>query len=190
MTYEILETPILTNDAIRYEVKIIDDSKLIYKEVYTEKEYRIYREYIQERVELLLQDCGKLHNPYVMFEVGNRMYQLDDLSYTENHRELTRCAMPIDYYEDENIKFDLVKTGDLYDFFTYEKDVLVYRFGNFYLNGELICSREDVSEEYYDIDFDIAYGKKFDSFIKGLELQKDIKLRGYISTHSDCSFSE
>lgn len=175
----------------KYQVKVIDnDGSVIYNEKYYEHEYNIYKEYIDKRVEILLQDCGKLHKPYIMFEVGNRMYRLDDLDYTDNHRNLVRCALPIDYYEDDSIKFDLMLTGGLYDFFTYQEDILVYRFGSFYLNGELVGAYEDINKEYdlSTIDLDFAYGKNFDDFIKYIEDRQEVKLKGYRSIHCDCDF--
>lgn len=173
------------------QVKVIDnDGSVIYNEEYYEHEYSIYKEYIEERVKILLQDCGKLHKPYIMFELGNRMYKLDDLDYTNNHRKLTRCALPIDYYEDDNIKFDLLITGGLYDFFTYQQDVLVYRFGSFYLNGELIGTYEDINNEFdlSMVDLEFAYGKKFDNFIEHIEEMTEVKLKGYKSLNGYCDF--
>lgn len=175
----------------KYKVKVIDnDGSILYNEEYYEQNYNIYKEYIKNRVEILLRDCGKLHKPYVMFEIGNRMYKLDDLGYTNNHRKLIRLALPIDYYEDESIKFDLIIDGGFYDFFTYQKDILVYRFRNFYLNGELVGTYEDINKEYdlSTINLDFSYGKNFDDFINYIEERQEIKLKGYRSIHCDCDF--
>lgn len=190
-----VETIGLVNGDIR--VKVIEDNKVLYREDMDVHEYSMYSSYIKKRLKLLLDDSYKLSNDYVMFECGDRMYALADLDYCDNHRKLKRQVIPLGYTVEDSRTFDILLDSTLYDMFTYPKDALVYKFDRFYLNGKELYSIDDIEASdpsrhlvgsVRDIDFDYAYGKDFDAFIKFVEHKEGVKLKEFHSTNAQCYF--
>lgn len=137
----------------KFRVKVVENGVTLYDKLMSERDYLIYNEYIKSRAKVLLQPYGTLDRPFVMMEVGCRMYRMADLDYVDNHRTLIRQVEPIDYSVEESFSIDLLTKVDLFDTFTYKKGELVYRFGKWYLDG-FICSIVESLIDAYDYDLD------------------------------------
>lgn len=176
---------------------VFDEGRKIYNENIHVTKYNMYYEFIQARLKELLQDGGKLHKPYVMFECANRMYALDDLEYTDNHRELKRQVVPLGFSVDESYTFDLILDSTLHDVITYEADHLVFRFDMFYLNGKELYSLDSINKkkpefgkefDCSNVDFKRASGKEFHDFIRFIQYKEGIQLKGFVSRTSEFTF--
>jgi len=131
------------------------------------------------------EDTVTLVKPYVMFESGERMWKIEDSDYRDNHRSLLRSASPIGFFSEEPSSIDLMTFGGLY-IFTYEKDILVFRFDDFYLNGELVGTYKEINDELKmtrsDIDW---YDKKVKDYF---ETKLNTKLSGFKSINADAIY--
>lgn len=167
----------------RVKVEVFEHGKKLYGNIFSTSMYEMYEDYIKARANLLLMDCGKLHSDHCMVEFGNRMYAVDTGEY---HRSLRRSITPMDYdIADDGHMVDLLIDSTLHDYFTYPKDVLVYKFENFYLNGKLLGKAKHM-EFTWDVDLDFAYN--IQSVVKNIEEIYDVQLKGYVSNFSDCMF--
>lgn len=169
-----------------FRVTVKYKSDVIYNEDFSAKEWAIYNHFIKERAYILLQDCGKLHDEYVMAEIAGRMYKLDDLDYVDNHRKLVRMFRPCDYKVEEGHKIDLLIGCTLYDMFTYPKNCLVYKFKNFYLNGIKLGGMElikDIGIRESDLHYGIPSKVK-----EYFENEMELTINSYETEHSSGDF--
>ena len=147
------------NDNGQYRVKVMVYNREVYNKILDDKHYRIYHEYINERVKYLL-DSEILNKKYNMILLDNTMYQVIDGD--AHHKELLRVLIPVDgayYYNISDNLFDLVldstiRTGEVFD----ETD-LVYHNGVFYNNGYKIKSIRDFERDGIEYETsDLLYG--------------------------------
>ncbi len=133
------------NDQFRVLVMLYN--REIYNKVLDLKHYRIYHNYINERVKYLI-DEDILKKEYSMILLDNTMYTVIDTN--AHFKTLLRVLVPVDgvyYYNMQDDLFDLVldstlRTGEVYD-----KHDLVYHNGVFYNNGNRIASIRDFERE-------------------------------------------
>ena len=161
-----------------YRVRVLLYNREIYNKVLDNKHYKIYYEYINERIKYLTEG-NILYKDYTMILLDNTMYQVID--NTSHFKELNRILIPVEgeyYYNISDNIFDLVldctlRTGEVFD----EYD-LVFHNGLFYNSGNVICSIRDFEYEYIDYEvFDLMHGlnKEQFEFIKS----KIIEVIGY-----------
>ena len=132
------------NDQFRVLVMLYN--REIYNKVLDLKHYRIYHNYINERVKYLI-DEDILKKEYSMILLDNSMYRVVDRDLS-HFKELVRYLVPVDAMVDlETRRFDLVldctmSTGEIFD----ETD-LVYHNGAFYNNGYRIKDIRDMERD-------------------------------------------
>ena len=118
-----------------------------------------------------------------MFELGGMMWRVDDLDYIDNFRELKRGASPLLYSIEEPITIDLIFDSTMYDFFPYEKNVLVYKYGLFFINGKnygalkSVCSQFNITES----DLDNHNTSNLTGLFKYISYLEGCALSGYVS---------
>lgn len=143
----------------QYKIKVMLYNREIYNKTLDKKHYKIYHEYINERVKYLI-DEDILNKDYSMILLDNTMYTVIDRC--SHHKELMRILVPVEgeYYNNINDNiFDLVldsslRTGEVFD----ESD-LVYHNGVFYNDGNRIKSIRDFEREGVDYELeDLQYG--------------------------------
>lgn len=169
-----------------YRVRVMLFNREIYNRVLDNKHYKIYYNYINERVKYLIE--GEILNKeYSMILLDNTMYQvIDKISH---FKELNRILIPIEgeyYYNISDNVFDLVlgctiRTGEIFD----END-LVYHNGIFYTDGKVLCSIRDfdrVGIEYEP--FDLLQGltmEQSDYLFQACYFKLDvIKIKNYVT---------
>lgn len=136
-----------------YRVRVLLYNREIYNRVLDNKHYKIYYEYINERIKYLTEG-NILYKDYTMILLDNTMYQVIDT--TSHFKELNRILIPVEgeyYYNISDNIFDLVldctlRTGEVFDDYD-----LVFHNGLFYNNGQVVCSIRDF--EYEDIDYEV-----------------------------------
>ena len=143
----------------QFRVKVMLYNREVYNKVLDLKHYRIYHNYINERVKYLL-DENILKKEYSMILLDNTMYSVID---TDAHfKTMIRVLVPVEgvyYYNIQDNLFDLVldstlRTGEVYD-----KYDLVYHNGVFYNNGNRIMSIRDFEREGIEYnEEDLLYG--------------------------------
>jgi hypothetical protein len=143
----------------QYRVRVMVYNREVYNKVLDKKHYKIYRHFINERVNYLIEG-DILYKDYNMILIDNTMYQVIDL--TSHFKEMLRMLIPVEgeyYYNvSENI-FDLVldctlRTGEVFD----DQD-LVFHNGVFYSSGNVICSIRDFERDGIDYEVhDLIYG--------------------------------
>lgn len=146
-------------DYEQFRVRVVVYNREIYNKVLDSKHYKIYNNYILERVKYLI-DEDILYKDYSMILLDNTMYTVIDR--TAHFKDLVRVLIPVEgvYYYDisENI-FDLVldstlRTGEIYD----EHD-LVYHNGVFYNDGNRLLSIRDFERDGIEYEEqDLLYG--------------------------------
>jgi len=134
-----------------YKITVVDiDEKVILnRRDITKNEWNKCKGYYAYKLDILL-DSDKsttLTEPYIMFEMNYTMYKMTDLDYKSNHRSLLRSCEPIGINVEEPDTIDLMTFGGLHSIFTYKKDWLVFRFDNFYYNGDIIGTLEEAQKE-------------------------------------------
>ena len=87
----------VTNNIGSYQLIIKEDDHLLYNERITDCKRKMFDKLIDARCNVLLENFGKLHKPYLMFALGGMMWRCCDLSYCKDHRKLTRSAKPLFY---------------------------------------------------------------------------------------------
>lgn len=140
----------------QYKVQVRLYNREVYTKVLDSKHYKIYHNYINERVRYLM-DADVLNKEYSMILLDNTMYEVIDK--TAHFKEFVRILIPVEgeyYYDIENNIFDLVldctiRTGEVFD----EHD-LVFHNGLFYLDGKVISSirefeHDDICYEVFDL---------------------------------------
>lgn len=126
----------------------------IYNKVLDEKHYKIFHNFINERIKYLIGE-EIIDKEYVMILLDNTMYKVVD---SFHFMELMRFMIPVDSIEEYHIKdniFDIVldcslRTGEVFG----ETD-LVFHNGAFYNNGKRIKDIRDfdrVGIEYNEWD--------------------------------------
>ena len=143
----------------QFRVKVMLYNREVYNKVLDLKHYRIYHNYISERVKYLLGE-NILKKDYSMILLDNTMYSVID---TDVHfKTMLRVLVPVEgvyYYNIQDNLFDLVldstlRTGEVYD-----KYDLVYHNGVFYNNGNRIMSIRDFEREGIEYnEEDLLYG--------------------------------
>lgn len=168
-----------------YELTITEFGKVLYRDKFNYWKKAAYEKLIDARLEVLLQDCGKLHTPYVMFELGGMMWRCDDVEWND-YRSLTRCASPLFYTTEESRTVDLLFDSTLYDFFPYEKDSLVYKFDRFWMNGECLGTLEDLKDkvEIKKSNLTYLYGNEVKEIKEYFEDLKDVTITSFITDNS------
>lgn len=163
------------------------DKVILYRNTIPERDFKMYNIFIKERLNLLLQDCGKLDKPYVMFELGGMMWGLDD---DKDHRMLTRSAFPLFYKTEESVLIDFIFDSTLHDLFTYEKDILVFRFDKVFINGRVIDTYESFTK-HTGITTDKLYiiSRSIEFKLKRYVVDKiGSDLKGVVTEDSQCWF--
>ena len=175
-----------TEDNNQYRVRVTIYNREVYNKVLDEKHYKIYRHFINERVNYLIEG-DILYKDYDMILIDNTMYQVIDLS--SHFKEMLRMLIPVEgeyYYNvSENI-FDLVldctlRTGEVFD----DQD-LVFHNGLFYSSGNVICSIRDFDRVGIDYEpFDLLYGlsvEQSDYLFQACYYKLDaIKIKNYVT---------
>lgn len=170
----------------QYRVRVMVYNREVYNKVLDEKHYKIYRHFINERVNYLIEG-DILYKDYNMILIDNTMYQVIDL--TSHFKEMTRMLIPVEgeyYYNvSENI-FDLVldctlRTGEVFD----DQD-LVFHNGVFYSSGQVICSIRDFDRVGIDYEpFDLLHGltmEQSDYLFQACYFKLDvIKIKNYVT---------
>lgn len=146
-------------DNNQYRVRVTIYNREVYNKVLDEKHYKIYRHFINERVNYLIEG-DILYKNYDMILIDNTMYQVIDLS--SHFKEMLRMLIPVEgeyYYNVSESIFDLVldctlRTGEVFD----DQD-LVFHNGVFYSSGNVICSIRDFERDGIDYEvYDLIYG--------------------------------
>jgi hypothetical protein len=175
-----------TEENNQYRVRVTFYNREVYNKVLDEKHYKIYRHFINERVNYLIEG-DILYKDYNMILIDNTMYQVIDLS--SHFKEMLRMLIPVEgeyYYNvSENI-FDLVldctlRTGEIFD----DQD-LVFHNGVFYSSGNVICSIRDFERDGIDYEIhDLIYGLNQEQLdylnMKVIEVLGFNKISRYIS---------
>jgi hypothetical protein len=175
-----------TEENNQYRVRVTIYNREVYNKVLDEKHYKIYRHFINERVNYLIEG-DILYKDYNMILIDNTMYQVIDLS--SHFKEMLRMLIPVEgeyYYNvSENI-FDLVldctlRTGEIFD----DQD-LVFHNGVFYSSGNVICSIRDFERDGIDYEIhDLIYGLNQEQLdylnMKVIEVLGFNKISRYIS---------
>lgn len=138
------ENDIRKKGSIEYYSKSDVDSpwKYEYEELFGSYDYAMHK------APLTLQRLREILPPKedtVMFEYHNQMFKFEH--WFDNQKCVCGEAIDdyYDEYEDDNtVKVDVVQS---YVFF-YEKDRLVIKNGNLYMNGKMLISRNDLFEKY------------------------------------------
>lgn len=170
----------------QYRVRVMVYNREVYNKVLDEKHYKIYRHFINERVNYLIEG-DILYKDYNMILIDNTMYQVIDL--TSHFKEMLRMLIPVEgeyYYNvSENI-FDLVldctlRTGEVFD----DQD-LVFHNGVFYSSGQVICSIRDFDRVGIDYEpFDLLHGltmEQNDYLFQACYFKLDaIKIKNYVT---------
>ena len=170
----------------QYRVRVTIYNREVYNKVLDEKHYKIYRHFINERVNYLIEG-DILYKDYNMILIDNTMYQVIDL--TSHFKEMLRMLIPVEgeyYYNvSENI-FDLVldctlRTGEVFD----DQD-LVFHNGVFYSSGNVICSIRDFDRVGIDYEpFDLLHGltmEQSDYLFQACYFKLDvIKIKNYVT---------
>ena len=170
----------------QYRVRVMVYNREVYNKVLDEKHYKIYRHFINERVNYLIEG-DILYKDYDMILIDNTMYQVIDL--TSHFKEMLRMLIPVEgeyYYNvSENI-FDLVldctlRTGEVFD----DQD-LVFHNGVFYSSGQVICSIRDFDRDGIDYEpFDLLHGltmEQSDYLFQACYFKLDvIKIKNYVT---------
>lgn len=170
----------------QYRVRVMVYNREVYNRVLDEKHYKIYRHFINERVNYLIEG-DILYKDYNMILIDNTMYQVIDL--TSHFKEMLRMLIPVEgeyYYNvSENI-FDLVldctlRTGEVFD----DQD-LVFHNGVFYSSGQVICSIRDFDRVGIDYEpFDLLHGltmEQSDYLFQACYFKLDvIKIKNYVT---------
>lgn len=170
----------------QYRVRVMVYNREVYNKVLDEKHYKIYRHFINERVNYLIEG-DILYKDYDMILIDNTMYQVIDL--TSHFKEMLRMLIPVEgeyYYNvSENI-FDLVldctlRTGEVFD----DQD-LVFHNGVFYSSGQVICSIRDFDRVGIDYEpFDLLHGltmEQSDYLFQACYFKLDvIKIKNYVT---------
>ena len=173
-------------DNNQYRVRVTIYNREVYNKVLDEKHYKIYRHFINERVNYLIEG-DILYKDYNMILIDNTMYQVIDL--TSHFKEMLRMLVPVEgeyYYNvSENI-FDLVldstlRTGEVFD----DQD-LVFHNGVFYSSGNVICSIRDFDRVGIDYEpFDLLHGltmEQNDYLFQACYFKLDvIKIKNYVT---------
>ena len=102
-----------------YRVRVLLYNREIYNKVLDNKHYKIYYEYINERIKYLTEG-NILYKDYTMILLDNTMYQVID--NTSHFKELNRILIPVEgeyYYNISDNIFDLVldctlRTGEVF----------------------------------------------------------------------------
>ena len=168
----------------QFRVKVMLYNREVYNKVLDLKHYRIYHNYINERVKYLL-DENILKKEYSMILLDNTMYSVID---TDAHfKTMIRVLVPVEgvyYYDIQYNLFDLVldstlRTGEVYD-----KYDLVYHNGVFYNNGNRIMSIRDFEREGIEYnEEDLLYGIEEEQ-LKALKVPY-IKFKRYVTEKVD-----
>ena len=170
----------------QYRVRVTIYNREVYNKVLDEKHYKIYRHFINERINYLIEG-DILYKDYDMILIDNTMYQVIDL--TSHFKEMLRMLIPVEgeyYYNvSENI-FDLVldctlRTGEVFD----DQD-LVFHNGVFYSSGNVICSIRDFDRVGIDYEpFDLLHGltmEQSDYLFQACYFKLDvIKIKNYVT---------
>lgn len=133
-----------------YYITIIDiDGKNIFNDTWSKNEWDNCNGYIKYKLEKLLgPDSVVLSKPYVMLSIYGRMYKMADLDYNDNYRHLKRSMTPIGYYTEEPELHHLITLGWLYSISTYKENELVLMYDNYYLNGKIVATLEEIMEKF------------------------------------------
>lgn len=175
-----------TEENNQYRVRVTIYNREVYNKVLDEKHYKIYRYFINERINYLIKG-DILYKDYNMILIDNTMYQVIDL--TSHFKEMLRMLVPVEgeyYYNvSENI-FDLVldstlRTGEVFD----DQD-LVFHNGVFYSSGNVICSIRDFDRVGIDYEpFDLLHGltmEQNDYLFQACYFKLDvIKIKNYVT---------
>lgn len=133
------------NDQFRVIVMLYN--REVYNKVLDSKHYKIYHNYINERVKYLL-DENILKKDYSMILLDNTMYTVIDRC--AHYKTLLRVLVPVEgvyYYNIKDNLFDLVLDSTLRTGEVYNKYDLVYHNGVFYNDGNRIGSIRDFERE-------------------------------------------
>lgn len=171
------------------DMEVSEYGVVLYKDKISQTKKIMYEKFIEARLDILLQDCGKLHTPYVMFELGDMMWRCDDLDRAD-YRSLKRAASPLFYTTEESRTIDLIFDSTLHDFFPYEKDSLVYRFDKFWMNGECLGSMDLLKwklgfKRNKSLNF---YGNDAQLVKQYFENEKNVTIKSIITSHSETYF--
>lgn len=171
------------------DMEVSEHGVVLYKNKISRTKKMMYEKFIEARLDILLQDCGKLHTPYVMFELGGMMWRCDDLDRAD-YRSLKRAASPLFYTTEESRTIDLIFDSTLYDFFPYEKDSLVYMFDKFWMNGECLGSMDLLKwklgfKRNKTLNF---YGDDIQLVKQYFENEKDVTIKSIITSDSQTYF--
>jgi len=172
------------------------ESECIYDKKFREDEWNMYKLILVKRYEILMEDCGKLSSPYVMFEAGRRMYRLDDLEYVKNFRKMRRSVEPIDYDVEESFNFDLMMDCSLYDFFPHPEGRLVYRFGRLYINGMCLGTPVECWQKVglpsgsFKIDLDYGSGEALKIFLAAIEEFYKLEITEFEGLNCSCYYGK
>lgn len=179
------------SDCGYYDIVIKEGDNIIYYNMLTETKLKIYDEFIKFRLDLLLQNHGKLQNPFNMFELGRRMYRVCDWE-NRDHRKLVVDCEPIDYDVEEPIRIDLLLDSTLYDLFTYKPNTLVYRFNHFYLNGIDLGHYLEVihSLGFKTTDINVDFGTNVDKLAMSISRIVGYDIIGFVGEGCDCVFEK
>lgn len=177
------------DDTRRYRIIIQENGNKIYANNLTESQNRIYGEFIKARLDVLLQEHGKLSKPFCMFEMGNRMYSVCDWE-NRDHRELKVECVPLGYEVDNSRTVDLLLDSTLWDVFPYEPNTLVYRFGHFFINGlDLGYYLDVITDLGFRIeDVDVDCGRNMDKFTSSLSRLIGFDIFRFVGESCDCCF--
>lgn len=168
----------------QFRVIVMLYNREVYNKVLDLKHYRIYHNYISERVKYLLNE-NILKKDYSMILLDNTMYRVIDND--AHFKTLLRVLIPVEgvyYYNIQDNLFDLVldstlRTGEVFD-----KYDLVYHNGVFYNDGNRLLSIRDFEREGIEYnEEDLLYGLNEEqiSFLK----VPYIKFKRYITEKVD-----
>ena len=160
----------------QFRVKVMLYNREVYNKVLDLKHYRIYHNYINERVKYLLDE-----------NILKKEYSMILLDTDAHFKTMIRVLVPVErvyYYNIQDNLFDLVldstlRTGEVYD-----KHDLVYHNGVFYNNGNRIMSIRDFEREGIEYnEEDLLYGIEEEQ-LKALKVPY-IKFKRYVTEKVD-----
>lgn len=178
----------ISKDVINISVKDIDGKIILRKRSMGEKEWNTCGGYYGYKLDILLNPDKStiLDKPYVMFECYDRMYRITDLDYCDNHRDLLRSCEPIGIFSEESETINLMTFGGLYSLSTYQEDILVFRFDDFYLNGQIVGSFKEIEDK---LGLSRTYASYTDERVKTyFEEKLHIKLAGFKSLEAEAYY--